>query len=256
MSRVIADGLSKKASEFFLDFTNFTDLPDPTVTLSGDVTGSATMTDLASVNIAVQVNDNSHNHAIANVTGLTTLEDKLSLIEAGATSNSTDAQLRERSSHTGTQSVATVTGLSDAATTTVNTIRAGTTKADVGLAAVRNVSSYAQAEVDQIITDEIDLGIFKRYDLDAIITTAELDLSVSNVFRVDASTSRTLFFSNARGVGRAMTALVYIEGDSPVTWPATILWSGGSPPVLEVNWTLIILTWVDGDCLGSSGASA
>jgi hypothetical protein len=76
MSRVIADGLSKKASKFFLDFTNFTDLPDPTVELSGDVTGSATMTDLSSINITVQVNDNSHNHTIANVTQLQTTLDE------------------------------------------------------------------------------------------------------------------------------------------------------------------------------------
>lgn len=43
-------------------------------------------------------------------------KDKLAGIEAGATRNSTDAQLRDRSTHTGTQSADTITGLGTAAT--------------------------------------------------------------------------------------------------------------------------------------------
>lgn len=71
---------------------------------------------------------------------------KLDGVAAGATANATDAQLRARSSHTGTQPVSTITGLSDAATTTVAAIRSGTTKANVGLGSVRDVASYSQAE--------------------------------------------------------------------------------------------------------------
>lgn len=41
---------------------------------------------------------------------------KLSGIAIGATANSTDAQLRDRSTHTGTQSVSTITGLATVAT--------------------------------------------------------------------------------------------------------------------------------------------
>ena len=43
---------------------------DPTITLSGDVSGSGTMTNLNSVNIAVSIVDDSHNHTITNVDGL------------------------------------------------------------------------------------------------------------------------------------------------------------------------------------------
>ena len=42
---------------------------------------------------------------------------KLAGIAAGATANSTDAELRDRSTHTGTQSAATITGLATVATT-------------------------------------------------------------------------------------------------------------------------------------------
>ena len=51
----------------------------------------------------------------------------------------------DRSSHTGTQPASTITGLADAATTTVSTIRAGTTKGNVGLSAVDN---YSRAHYD------------------------------------------------------------------------------------------------------------
>lgn len=40
---------------------------DPTITLSGDVTGSATMTDLGSITIDAVVADNSHSHEWANI---------------------------------------------------------------------------------------------------------------------------------------------------------------------------------------------
>ena len=43
---------------------------DPTITLSGHVSGSAQMVDLGSITITTTVADNSHAHTIANVTGL------------------------------------------------------------------------------------------------------------------------------------------------------------------------------------------
>lgn len=46
------------------------DVNDPLITLSGDVTGSATMTNLGNVTITTTVADDSHNHIIANVDGL------------------------------------------------------------------------------------------------------------------------------------------------------------------------------------------
>jgi len=70
---------------------------------------------------------------------------KLTGIESNATNNDTNAQLRARSSHTGTQAVSTITGLADAATTTVSTIRAGTTKTNVGLS---DVDNYSRAHYD------------------------------------------------------------------------------------------------------------
>ena len=54
-SGVDADLLDGANSDFYLDFTNATNKPDPTITLSGDVTGSVTLTDLASGTITTDI---------------------------------------------------------------------------------------------------------------------------------------------------------------------------------------------------------
>ena len=58
-------------------------------------------------------------NATSSVAGLLSASDKSKLdsIETGATANASNAQLRDRSTHTGTQAANTITGLSDVATT-------------------------------------------------------------------------------------------------------------------------------------------
>ena len=65
-----------------LDF----DVNDPTITLTGDVSGSATMTNLGNVSITATVADDSHAHVISNVDGLqTALDAKAALAGASFT---------------------------------------------------------------------------------------------------------------------------------------------------------------------------
>lgn len=65
-----ADLLDGQDGAHYLDFTNATNKPDPTITLAGDATGSVTLTDLTSGTLNITVVDDSHNHVIANVDGL------------------------------------------------------------------------------------------------------------------------------------------------------------------------------------------
>lgn len=65
-----ADLLDGQDGAHYLDFTNATNKPDPTITLAGDATGSVTLTDLTSGTLTVTVADDSHNHIIGNVDGL------------------------------------------------------------------------------------------------------------------------------------------------------------------------------------------
>jgi hypothetical protein len=53
-----------------IDGTIDLNVNDPVITLSGDVSGSATMTNLGNVTITATVADDSHNHIISNVDGL------------------------------------------------------------------------------------------------------------------------------------------------------------------------------------------
>ena len=77
----------------------------------------------------------------------TTEKNKLSGIAIGATANSTDAQLRDRTTHTGAQEISTITGLQTAldakapiASPTFTGTVSGVTKAMVGLGNVDNTS--------------------------------------------------------------------------------------------------------------------
>lgn len=58
----------------------------PVITLTGDVTGSGTMTNLGSVSITATVADDSHNHVISNVDGLQTALDNKQPLDGDLTS--------------------------------------------------------------------------------------------------------------------------------------------------------------------------
>lgn len=49
---------------------SITSIPSPVITFTGDLSGSVTLSSLGSATGNIQVVDNSHNHTIANVTGL------------------------------------------------------------------------------------------------------------------------------------------------------------------------------------------
>lgn len=96
----------------------------------------------------------------------------------------------------------------------------------------------------------------RRYDLDVTATTATLDLSLSQVFKVDASQPRQLVISNPPAAGRAMSVVLHVTGKADVTWPAGVLWNNNQVPVLGSTWTTVILIWIGDGWVGSVGARA
>lgn len=66
---VLLDGQN---SSYYLDWTNVTNKPDPTITLAGDLSGSVTLTNLGNATLTASVADDSHNHVISNIDGLQT----------------------------------------------------------------------------------------------------------------------------------------------------------------------------------------
>ena len=67
-----ADLLDGQSSAYYYSPVN---APDPTLTLAGDATGSATFTNLGNATLTVAIADDSHNHIIGNVDGLQTALD-------------------------------------------------------------------------------------------------------------------------------------------------------------------------------------
>ena len=65
-----ATQLNSQAPSYYLDWTNTTNKPDPTLTINGDASGLATFTDLGNATLTLTIADDSHNHTIANVDGL------------------------------------------------------------------------------------------------------------------------------------------------------------------------------------------
>lgn len=66
-----ADLLDGQHGSYYLDWTNTTNKPDPTITLAGDLSGSVTLTDLASGTLTATVADDSHNHTTSTITNFT-----------------------------------------------------------------------------------------------------------------------------------------------------------------------------------------
>ncbi|MBF8651971.1 hypothetical protein IRZ81_14325 [Pseudomonas putida] len=99
-------------------------------------------------------------------------------------------------------------------------------------------------------------GSLRRYDLDVASATSILDLSLSQVFTVNASQARTLAFLNPPAETRAMTVVLQINGKSTITWPPGIKWNNSQVPVLGTSWTTVILLWIGEGWVGSVGARA
>lgn len=98
-----------------------------------DIGGLGTAATAAATDFATAAQGAKADTALQPADGLAALDSaaatKLGTIATGATVNASDAQLRDRSTHTGTQAHTTITGLGDAATrnvgTTAGTVAAG-----------------------------------------------------------------------------------------------------------------------------------
>ena len=65
-----ADLLDGQHGAYYLNATNFTNQPSPVITLTGDVSGNGTLTNLGNTSITATVANNSHTHTWSNITNL------------------------------------------------------------------------------------------------------------------------------------------------------------------------------------------
>ena len=115
-------------------------------------------------------------------------KEKLDGIATGATANATDAQLRDRSTHTGTQAISTVTGLQSA-------LDAKATPADVS-SAVAAVVNAAPATLDTLNELAAALG-----------NDANFATTVTNALAAKAPLASPTFTGTVSGITKAMVGL-------------------------------------------------
>jgi hypothetical protein len=158
-----------------VNWTGIIDKPNSVISLTGDVTGSATMTALGSTSIAVTVQDDSHDHIIANVDGLQTALDakqnnliegpfvdgdktKLDGIESGAEVNPTDAEIKtayENNANTEvfTTSEKTMVDVGTSITTTASTIPTAINELNTGISDLKSViGTTSNSRYDKLLS--------------------------------------------------------------------------------------------------------
>ena len=147
--------------------------------------------------------------ATTTVNGLMSAADKTKLngIATGATVNATDAQLRDRSTHTGTQDISTVSGLQTAldgkagtavATTTVNGLMSATDKTKLNGVAANATANATDAQLRDRTT---------HTGAQAISTVTGLQTALDN----KAASSHTHSISEVVGLTAQIAALVAVD---------------------------------------------
>lgn len=147
--------------------------------------------------------------ATTTVAGLQSPTDKTKLdsVESGATANDTDANLRDRSTHTGTQTASTISDFNAAASTAapVQSVagKTGTVtldKNDVGLSNVDNTS-----DLDKVISTATQTALDLKQPLDGDLTAIAALAGAGFAVRTTTNTWATRSLTTPVGSGLAIT---------------------------------------------------
>jgi len=100
--------------------------------------------------------------ATTSLAGVMTAADKTKLdgVAAGATANATDAQLRARSTHTGTQAISTVTGLQTALDNKINTTERGVSG---GVATLDEFARIPASQLPSYVDDVLEYATTAQF---------------------------------------------------------------------------------------------
>ena len=94
------------------------------------------------------------------------------------------------------------------------------------------------------------------YDLEVNhVTNGIIDLNAGQAFKITETDERVLSITNDNVAGRMKTVAILIEGNSAVTWPESIKWSGETAPVLGNSYTLIVLAIFESSLSGHVASS-
>ncbi len=226
----------------------------------GDLVGTPDFGDLALLDSVgtSNINNNAVTYAkiqeldplslLGNPTGGTTEVQAVSVstvlsmlsVQSGATANDTDANLRNRATHTGTQPYTTITGLGTMATQNANAVAiTGGTISGVSLAGVNQTTIATSIKTANHVAAASDAG-----------TIALMNVATANTYTVPPNSSVNFPLNTMLGVtwyGVGQTTIVAGAG-------VTILLPATQSLVIHERYDTAILTQVDADVWLLTGA--
>jgi hypothetical protein len=114
-----------------------------------------------------------------------------------------------------------------------------------------------RSRLDDLFTKSGDGTLLNKYSLLLGTSTGAVNLATSQVWKItDPGSTRTISITNPPAATRSMSVVLQVIGNRATNWPAGVQWADGLAPVLAANWTMIILTYIDGVVYGSVGPSA
>ena len=180
-----------------------------TITLTGDASGNTSIDGSANVSLAVTVADNSHNHTIANVTGLTAYTDDLDI----STSAAVNGTLARRNVTTGDIAATSFTGaLNGNASTATKWATARTITLAGDLSGSTSIDGSANVTITAAVLDDSHTHDGRYY------TEAESDARFANVTgdTFTGNVTAPTFIGNLSG--NATTATTATSASSAAKW--------------------------------------
>lgn len=170
---------------------------------------------------------------------------KLAGIATGATANDTDANLKNRANHTGTQLASTISDFADNVRSAVLTgvsfaVTTAITATDTVLVALGKLQAQLNLKAPLSNPSFTGLSTFRGLKETLIIastgTAYTIDITAGTVQNLTLTANCVLTFPTATS-GEQFTLFLNQDdtGSRTVTWPASIRWAGGSAPSLTTT---------------------
>lgn len=188
--------------------------------------------------------------ASTTLAGLQSAADKTKLdgIATGATANATDAQLRARSGHTGTQAQNTVTNLEADLAAKQATLVSGTSiktingesvlgPGDLAIESGAGKLSATNPVIEGSITEDV-------FALTGTAPELEPDNGTIQAWTLTGNSTPT----DGLSTGQSMTLMINDGTDYTITWPS-VVWVGGTAPVLAATGQTVVELWKVGSVL-------
>ena len=224
-----------------------------TIALSGDVSGSANFDGSSNITITTVIDDDSHNHTIANIDGLQAELDSKSanLSDLGVTANIAELNILDGVIAT-TAELNILDGVT--ATTAELNILDGVTASTAELNYVDGVTSSIQTQLDGKLTDfalesytgDVDINgelIVSSYNetyqaVSSSSNATTINCETGNVFSHTLSENTTFTFSSTPPSGIAYGFTLKLVQDASgsgytVTWPSSVDWPFGRTPLIS-----------------------